>query len=1359
MRTMIATLMLAGSLLGLAANSTFTMGALSPGTQIDSSIGLSNNFVLCLALDGNGYVWAGTENGLNRIAAGNCTAYRHLSHKSTNVRGNGNKVLALHCDQPSGLLFVGTEKGLVMLDYRSGSFVNTTIGDSLINFGATDIVDDHRQGVWVVYDGGQVQHIDCATKRVTTMATRLHSGISSAMDDGHGRLYLGHSNGGMTIVNNTTGLPIASFTYIKGKPGGIPGNNVRCIRQDNSGHIWVGTDHGLAQYNPHDNTFIKVRHAASNFDDNVYDIRQMYDGMLWVACDVGGVSLVDQKSLAYIDSIHIPLSSSNSRALLQDSYGNVWVGSHTTGIEFLSSKPSFIRRLPYRNHQGRYLPIFAIASDNYNRLWVNGNDELSLWQGDTQLGAWRISGMRNRAHSLARSMMLSSDGYVWMGMEDEGVIRFNTHTKRFEHIDIGYDAPDIHSFFEDSNGRVWIGSQPGVCVYHNGIVTHMTQIDRLTRHAPVNSFLRLSPTLLLMATQGNGLLLYNEATGTGKAMHSTDGLPTENINQAIADGNGGLWLATNQGIVHILDAHNLSGVKCYNTNYGLTDNQVQAIILDSKGLIWASTFTSIVCLDITDDNCHIHNYKGNSDFSVGGFATGAVASTNNGTLAFASSFGLYYLRPEDTNLLFDTVHPKIAACFIYHPTGETTGENTSAQSPGNSTNIFPDTNDLIKLNYKQNTIRLTVTTDNYAQAGFIDYSYMMKGLDDKWYDVGDDQEVVFRNLNPGRYTFILRAKLMSQDWANAVTTRLNIQIRPPFYLSWWAYTLYAIIAALWIWYILRSYKRKLAMRSELQLEKLEMNQKQQLNEERLRFFTNITHELRTPLTLILGPLEDLADDSHLNETAKKKIVIINKSAQRLRDLINQILEFRKTETQNRRLTVARGDIGLFVRELVVNYAQLNSNPQVEILQTTAPSLPPIYFDSEVITTIVSNFLSNAVKYTEHGRISVSVDTDTDDHILISVADTGHGIAPEALPHIFERYYQAKGSHQASGTGIGLALAKSLADLHEAQLSVESQLGQGSRFTLLLSASNNYPSALHKEDEDSQQLTAKSQDTNDEISVEQLPQLLIVEDNDDIRQYIADFLLDEYRVLQAANGAQGLTLAQEHIPDIIVSDVMMPHIDGIALTRRLKHDIRTSHIPIILLTAKVTDEDKETGYDSGADSYLTKPFTAKLLNSRIRNLLANRRRMAEQLTSEIGTQPIHHTTLHTQPTSDNKPQPIIQSKPDNELQLSPIDREFIDKLNLVIEQNILQKDIDMALLTDKMAMSHSTFYRKVKALTGLTANEYVRKLRLRYCYRLLESGNYNVTEAATMTGFNQMAHFRDVFKKEFGMLPSEVRTSR
>lgn len=671
-----------------------------------------------------------------------------------------------------------------------------------------------------------------------------------------------------------------------------------------------------------------------------------------------------------------------------------------------------------------------------------------------------------------------------------------------------------------------------------------------------------------------------------------------------------------------------------------------------------------------------------------------------------------------------------------------------------------DENGVAHLRHDENTFKITFTSDNYAQEGNVEYSYLMKGLDDKWYETEGDNEVTFRNLSPGEYTFKVRAKLKSQEWENAKVAEMKVIVEPPLWLTWWAKLIYALIVGGIIYYIFRSYTNQLKLRASLEKTRWEAQQKQELNEERLRFFTNITHELRTPLTLIMGPLEDLMADVRLPEVLSKKVRSIHASSERLLNLINEILEFRKTETQNRRLTVAHADLKTFVQEIGNRFKDLNRNPNVAF-NVSVPEQPvDIYFDSEVISTVLNNLISNAIKYTSKGSISLTLSME-DGKVVISVKDTGYGISKKALPHIYERYYQAKGLHQASGTGIGLALVKSFAKLHEAELKVESEEGMGTEFRFVLDAENTYPNALHKEDapieEEKQELLAQEEISEPEEEQEDArPLILVVEDNDDIRQYIDESLCEDYRIIQARNGKEGRDQAFQEMPALIVSDIMMPEMDGIEMMKILKNDIRTSHIPIILLTAKTSPLDQEEGYDSGADSYLMKPFSAKLLQSRIRNILSGRRRLAEYIIQHNMPSAAGMSTLTSSAGEASGQQSLEEAELAASIpELSPLDKKFMEKLNRLIEENMTTVDIDIAFMTDKMAMSHSSFYRKVKALTGVSANEYIRKMKLQRSMVLLQEGESNVTEVAMLTGFNNIGYFRKCFKKEYGISPSEV----
>jgi len=580
-------------------------------------------------------------------------------------------------------------------------------------------------------------------------------------------------------------------------------------------------------------------------------------------------------------------------------------------------------------------------------------------------------------------------------------------------------------------------------------------------------------------------------------------------------------------------------------------------------------------------------------------------------------------------------------------------------------------------------------------------------------------------------------------WSSEIA-EFTIIVRPPFWLSWWAKLCYTLFVLAIVYLALRIYQRHLRLKFELKAEKVHHEKEQKLNEERLRFFTNITHELRTPLTLILGPLDDISHSSDITKAVKHKLAVIHQSAVRLNELITQILEFRKTETDNRQLRVVKANVVDAVHEISLKYEELAQKPDVAI-KFVAPENPiMMYIDKEVIAIILDNLVSNAIKYTDQGNIDISVERrrSGERHLVdITVSDTGHGISAKALPHIFDRYYQENGTHQASGTGIGLSLVKKLVTLHHGEVKVESNLEQGTSFIVTLDENEIYPDALRGDENASAKLQgndAASGVLNLEeavLSVENgKPLLLVVEDNREILDYVAESFIDEFDVLKAGDGREGLALALDKVPDVIISDVMMPNMDGNAMCRALKKDIRTSHIPIILLTAKDSFEAKEKGYDSGADSYITKPFTHSLLRSRILNLLQQRRRDKMLI-------------------QESKETNLAQKKEQLRESLNKVDQEFFDKLNKLIEENI-SGDVDVNLIASNLAVSTSTLYRKMKALTGISTNEYIRKYKMQYAEHLLLEGKYSISEISFMVGMNSVAYFRRCFKAEYGEIPSE-----
>ncbi|MBR1410082.1 MAG: response regulator [Prevotella sp.] len=1292
--------------------------------------GLSNNFVQDIVIDKRGSVWVGTESGLNCISGNTINIFR--SREMGNGQGtiNTNSVRSLYYDEVNDKVMAATEKGLNIYDCSKRRMYNINAWEEQNMPTINDITKADGNSVWLATAKGDIFKMDCNSHKVEMIKKNLGN-VRTIMDDNEGHLYMGHHLiYGMSILNVKSST-VKNYRH-SDAPYSLPGNNVRCIYQDHLKNIWVGTNMGLALFDPKTERFYKVESRYDRADDNVFDIYEMPGGQLWVASDMGGINIVDLamvssgRTIYYDNQEQVVLSSINTRSIRRDSFGNIWVGNYSTGIDFIAATKQDFHIL--ENYDANHIMkrTYGLTSDADGNVWIGGEDELQVANNGKVTDHWSLNGIMNRSHSFIMCLMADSQDNVWLGVEDDGVIKFNRKSGKMERIDIGHPVSDVRAFYEDSKGRIWIGTEFGIYTYENGTLTKSVIGKDVLNNTVAFCFLEYG-NYMLIGSYGKGLAIFNHDNGKLRLLNTAEGLPSNIINHMLKDHLGGLWLATPMGLCYIKDIRKPQNIITYNHQNGLDDDHIRAIQEDRSGTIWVSTYSGIARFDKEKETFYNFNHLDN--ISSGSFIYGSATTTPDGTMYFGSPTGVCYFNSQQLDYNAVASEVRIVSCEAYNPAGEDM----------EILNLIPNNDRQVKANYLQNTLHITFAVKDYSQNNDVEYSYMMKGMNDKWYYIGNDFDVVFRGLRPGDYTFILRAKLKNQDWDDASTTQFDIRITPPVWQTPLAYIIYILIAVAIIWFFFRSYRNKLRLENSLELEQQSNLQKQELNEERLRFFTNVTHELRTPLTLILGPLEDLVNDKSLPEQYRKKINLINNSASRLRNLINEILEFRKTETQNRRLTVAKGDLGELVKEIGNNFKQMNRKENVAIHVMVRPDIPPVYFDSEVITTILNNFLSNAIKYTQEGSIDLIMLME-DNWLNISVKDTGYGIDNKALPHIFDRYYQADGKHQASGTGIGLALVKSLAELHEGRLDVESKLGSGSKFTFSLLINNTYPNSLHKEDKEKENsLNKETEEAGTAIETDERPLLLVVEDNDDIRQYIADSMSNDFRIIQASNGYEGTMIAMEQIPDIIVSDIMMPRMNGIELTKRVKQDLRTSHIPIILLTAKDSIQDKEEGYDSGADSYLTKPFSAHLLLSRINNLLSTRRKLAELIMLKEGVVKQEPQTTITEVSTPR---------------LSQLDQNFIEKMNLIIEENITKETLDMKFMTDKMAMSYSTFYRKVKALTGITANEYIRKRRLERCAQLLKSGKYNVTEAATMTGFNDLGNFRDVFKQEFGMSPSD-----
>ena len=1179
----------------------------------------------------------------------------------------------------------------------------------------------------------------------------------TVLDGGDNNLYIGHVGSGFSIFS-LKDKSVKNFQNETGNPTSLPGNDVFCIIKDANGNIWLGTNNGLALYNAANDNFITFRNNKNDkyatLCSRILSIRQLKDNRLWIASELNGIAILNLKQGMFLSPEELSieyiqegddsrsLSNASARCIFQDSFDNIWIGTWGGGINFISSKPPLFTTLSYSpipNNENSLNNKVAssLCMDRQGRIWI-GTDGggINVFEGEKRIAIYKKESGDIPSNFILASLQ-DSKGNLWFGSYQGGISYYDSRNKRFRSISLmGQSNLDVRTIYEDAQHNIWVGYSGGIVVLNPltmKIIQHYNTDNSELHSDFIRSIAQDEKGRFWIGTFGDGLGIYTPNLQKINTFTQRDGFCSNTINQIIQDKQKRMWIGTGEGLVCFLSTDELN-YKTYQRKDGLINTNICAITEDKKGNIWFSNNKGISCY-VTNKGC-FYNYDHSDDVPAGSFSSSCVTQSKNGQIYFGSINGVCCFNPDITM----NEQPAPAAVVTEM---KILGRLSNLENNDMIINLSKGQN--VELSHAQNSFGVRFNVQNYSLVNQVEYVYMLKGLENSWYTVNESNNVTFRNIPPGKYEFFIKARVHNQEWPEEATS-LTIRINPPLWLTWWAKLIYILVSISITYLILHAYKKKLDLESLYTLEKKNHEQEQELNQERLRFYTNITHELRTPLTLILGPLEDMQKEASLPAKQAQKLSVIHQSALRLLNLINQILEFRKTETQNKKLCVSKGNIAPLIYEIGLKYKELNQNTKIDFRIQIEKEEMFLFFDKEIITIVLDNLISNAIKYTEQGCVTLSLHQTMRNEVAyteIKVSDTGYGISAEALPHIFDRYYQESGKHQASGTGIGLALVKNLVTLHEGEIRAESIQNEGSTFYISLLTDNIYPNALHA---DSTEPVQEEMNQNTELEYSQeatldtsKPILLIVEDNEEIQKYIVESFTDSFEVITANNGEEGKQQALSRIPDIVVSDIMMPVMDGITLCKQLKDDVRTSHIPIILLTAKDSLQDKEEGYEVGADSYLTKPFSASLLRSRINNLLDSRKKLVAQFQAQ--------STPGSQIDLSEKRIVIAEA-------LSKLDNEFIEKITLLIEENLSSEKIDINYLSDKMCMSGSTLYRKMKALTGLSTNEYIRKVKMKNAERLLLEGKFNISEIAYKVGINSTGYFRQCFKEEFGLSPSD-----
>lgn len=1284
---------------------------------------LSNNFISRICSDRDGILWIATEEGLNKFDGVHFTSY----YKHTgDLPGNG--LNDVFCDRFEPLVWVATKyDGLVCHDLQTLGF-ETFRNDprdphSLITNDITHIEQSSSGDIWLSTYRHGLERLDKKRREFThfdssTVGGMVRDPIYTFKFCSDSLMCVGHYNAGITLLNPYSREAV-SLRHSPDNPHSLLSDKVRCLYLDTYGRMWVGTTAGLSLFRPATRDFINIPLKISNRDNSVLAIH-LKDGRLILGLEFNGLLSIDPDSclsggfgITAIDAYRLPgtshLNHTSITSIHEDACRNLWIGTYGDALWFQGN-----RQLP------KFGNLLSPARLSWDKTWglcfdASGN----LWAGTDGNGVDILSDnrlLRNCRDELTGKAVLSafcdSDGNVWLGTYNNNITLYDSRRRVFRTVepDAAKRHLDIRCFCQ-SGDEMRVGSEDGLYVIDRRTLKTLCHYTEAGGGLVSNHVRALHTDNLgrhWIGTFDAGLAVYDARQQLLTRFTRDGGLASNEINHIMESRDGFIWLATGEGLVKI-DPLSLKVRKIWRRADNLQNDHIHAVAEDRNGNIWMSTNTGICCIDTRGA---VYNFDHRDGGSPGTFMSGSTATSSDGTIYFGSTHGITFFRGEE--MLARQQLPALRFLEVK------VSNSSHAPSPAD---IYPLTNTRrLKLNHRQNNFTVKFGVTDYAFANKIEYSYTLNDENREWFDIGDSNQITFRHLPYGRYEIRLRARTRNQEWIDPHAS-IVIEVLPPVLLSWWARVGYAVLLLVGFALLLLRYQRRIRRKNRMLYERETLLRRQEINDERLRFYTNITHELKTPLTLIIGPLEDMLNGRELPETVRVKITTIHRSARQLLSLINQLLEFRKTETDNRPLEVNYGDISQYIEEMGLQFYNSNTNRNTAIILDIEKDIN-IYFDRNVVSVIINNLMSNALKYTPQGSVTLFLRREAE-RVLFGVRDTGYGIRAEYLDRIFKRYYQINDRNQASGTGIGLALVKNLVHLHHGEITVESREGQGSIFTVCFDAEARYDKAVQHTLEPAAHTKADGEENRTII--------LVVEDNTDIREYIAESLRDNYEVLTAEDGSRGVALAHEHIPDIIISDIMMPVMNGFELLKTLKNDIKTSHIPIILLTARETISDRTHGYDLGADSYMTKPFSSSLLNSRIKNLLDMRRKLAVKLIS-----------------------PDPEKKEGATENLLPLDNSFLKHLDRIIGENISSEKLDVAYLSDKLNLSPSTLYRKLKGLTGISTNEYIRKVKIRRAAELLRTESYNVSEVMWQVGINSAVYFRQCFKDEYGVSPSEYR---
>ena len=1336
--------------------------------------GLSHNQINHIYKDSNGFMWFSTASGLNRYDGYEFKIYYHNPNDVNSLPDN--LVMSVQEDL-QGRLWIRTGTGYTIFNTEKEKFEQSSI--LLQEMGITSPVDlifiDNEKNVWCYISTLGFYKYDAHHAHLQFFSQdgesgNLNPGLITDFTESD-LYYLFIFQSGLIQYMDKTSLQIEGFdSYIQKQQHGQ--DHDYQIYADSENDLWVYSDMPLGCwfFDSRQNKWNCMGSKKSDFpfllsSDMIQDIVQDSAGHIWMATDHGGIDVIDKKTGNLTILRNQPydersIAHNSINCIYADQDDMIWVGTYKNGISYYSESiyKFGIEHLHSFNKIDNFKPdINSIIKDEDGNIWIGSNGSGLIRMDHLNRTSYLYSHNPTDNSSLTNNVIVSlcaaKNGKIWIGTYLSGMDCFDG--KKFVHYRHDPQNPNslandnVWSIVEDKSGMIWIGTLGGGLQKFNPENGQFTTFDNSTKQQLSSEFISsicLGKNERLILGTAIGITIFDIASEDSEIIQSNrkgDQFFTNlNVNHAYEDSRGLIWVGTRNGL-NIWDPKQDKITQLYKSD-GLAGNVISGITEDDQHNMWITTSNGLSNIiiqsrSITGDySFSFVNYSEQDGLQSHEFNLRSIFKTTDGEILLGGTKGFNFFHPE--NIRYNTSQPKVLFTGL-----KLFNEEVEVGTAYQGNMILPSELNRVEevtFKYRQNVFSVEFSAMNFVLPEKATYAYMLEGFNTDWLIIDDGlHSVTYTNLAPGNYTLRVKAANSDGFWSDE-SAMLPIRIRPPFWLSPLAYIFYLFLLISILLYarytIIRNEKQKFKVK---QIE-LEAARKHEIDDMKIRFFTNVSHELRTPLTLILSPLENMlktvSDDTQL-----KQLSLIHKNAIRLLNMVNQLLDFRKSDVKEHALNLSYGDIIPFLKNSCNQFAEYAEKKSIRLSFFSAIDELSMVFDEDKMGKIMMNLLSNAIKFTnKNGTVDVMVklipgqDDSGGEQLEIRVIDNGVGINDEEKKRIFERFYQGDTRNEDfPGSGIGLHIVKEFVSLCKGSVQVFDNVPRGSLFVLhfpverleSIASSAAIPIGRKPEEPhvgDESKDHADVQNTNETT-------ILLVDDNDDFRLFMRDMLQEHFSLIEASNGSEAWEKILSCLPDIIVSDVMMPGMDGYELCEKVKNDVRTSHIPLILLTAHTAQEQELHGLETGADDYITKPFNFDILLLRINKILKMRSFRQMKFKSQIDIQPAEITNTH-------------------------LDEKMIKKAIKLMEDHISDNEFSVERLSKELGISRVHLYKKTTSITGKSPIEFIRLIRLKRAAQLLRESQLQISEIAYMVGFNNPKSFSKYFKEEFDVLPSQYQ---